>query len=312
MKILIFSHKSDIDGMGGVILSKLAFNDVDFVLSETFNLQNLVNIYYNENKLYCYDYIFITDMWLEEPMLSIIANDKLLKGKFFIFDHHESALQENKRNYPFLTLQISNERGATCGTSLFYEFLIKNKFLDFKNNSIKEFVELTREYDTWEWITKYHNEFPHNLTLLFDVIGAENYINLMVKKLRKNIFRFTLNNTEKMLINNRLDKTKEKIKAYAKEIKYLNILNYKAGIIFIEYEYRNDVSEYLRQNNFDVDFVMFISMDYGTISYRSIKANVNVRIIAERFGGKGHENSASSPISTVIKEQIINLLINKN
>jgi len=48
-------------------------------------------------------------------------------------------------------------------------------------------------------------------------------------------------------------------------------------------------------------------MDSGTISYRSIKANVNVRIIAERFGGKGHENSASSPISTVIKEQIINL-----
>ena len=40
MKVLIFTHKSDIDGMGGAILSKLAFENVDYVLCETFSLQN--------------------------------------------------------------------------------------------------------------------------------------------------------------------------------------------------------------------------------------------------------------------------------
>ena len=38
MKTLIFSHVSDIDGIGGVVLAKLAFSDVDYVLCETFNL----------------------------------------------------------------------------------------------------------------------------------------------------------------------------------------------------------------------------------------------------------------------------------
>lgn len=40
MKVLLFTHKSDIDGMGNVVLAKLSFSEVDYVLCETFNLQN--------------------------------------------------------------------------------------------------------------------------------------------------------------------------------------------------------------------------------------------------------------------------------
>ena len=32
-KVIIFSHESDIDGLGCVILAKLAFNNLDYVLS---------------------------------------------------------------------------------------------------------------------------------------------------------------------------------------------------------------------------------------------------------------------------------------
>lgn len=39
MKILLFTYKSDIDGMGNVVLSRLAFDNVDYILCETFNLQ---------------------------------------------------------------------------------------------------------------------------------------------------------------------------------------------------------------------------------------------------------------------------------
>ena len=35
MKVLIFSHKNDIDGMGNVILAKLAFQEVDYKLCGT-------------------------------------------------------------------------------------------------------------------------------------------------------------------------------------------------------------------------------------------------------------------------------------
>lgn len=184
MKVLLFTHKSDIDGMGNVVLAKLSFSEVDYVLCETFNLQNEVSKYYDNGSIYNYDKIFITDLWLEEPTLSKIANDKQLKDKFFVFDHHESEGDFNK--YPFTTIRISDDQGLCSGTSLFYE--------------------------------------------------------------------------------------------------------------------------YFKQHNFDMDFAMLISLDNGTISYRTVKDGVNVRLIAEAMGGKGHDKTASSPISEEQKKELIKVL----
>ena len=85
-KILIFSHLSDIDGMGGVVLAKLAFGDVDFVLCETFNLLDKIKEKIADQSIYEYDQIFITDMWLEDP--EVIWQDPKLKDKVLVFDHH--------------------------------------------------------------------------------------------------------------------------------------------------------------------------------------------------------------------------------
>ncbi len=93
MKILLFTHKSDIDGMGNVILAKLAFQNVEYVLCETFNLQNEIEKYYESKEIYNFDKVFVTDLWLEEPMLTKVAKDEKLKNKFFVFDHHKSALE---------------------------------------------------------------------------------------------------------------------------------------------------------------------------------------------------------------------------
>lgn len=308
MKILLFSHKSDIDGMGNVILAKLAFLKVDYVLCETFNLQDEMIKYFNDNSIHNYDKIYITDMWLEEPLLTRVAEDLKLKDKVFIFDHHESALNNNCNKYPFITLKIKDNKGLCSGTSLFYEYLISNEFLSPNNKQVAEFVELTREYDTWEWATIYHNDKPRKLTLLFDAVGSHNYINLMFEKLKIDNKKFTFDKIEEMLIENRITKTTEKIKGYIQKIYYLEIFNLKSGLIFIDYEYRNDLAEYLRSYNYDIDFVMLVALDYGTISYRSIKENVNVRLIAEALGGKGHDKAASSPISTKTKQEIIALL----
>lgn len=309
MKVLIFSHKSDIDGMGGVVLANLAFSHVDYVLCETFNLPTELTKYYTNNIIYDYDYIFVTDMWLEEPLLSKVANDPKLVGKFWLFDHHKSALKGNN-SYNFITVKISNEQGLCSGTSLFYDYLVSNNYLDKTNLCISAFSENTRKYDTWEWATIYHEETPHDLSLLFDVVGAHNYINLMTKKLKRNAtFKFT--KSETMMIKAKKLQISEKLVEYSKKIYYQTILNLKAGIIFIDYEYRNDLAEYLRVNHFDLDFAMLIALDYGTISYRSIKDNVNVRLIAEHFGGRGHDVAASSPITNELKEQLINILLNK-
>ena len=57
MKILIFTHKNDIDGMGNAILSKLAFKNVDYILCETFDLNQKVTEFVTTRKIYNYDRI---------------------------------------------------------------------------------------------------------------------------------------------------------------------------------------------------------------------------------------------------------------
>lgn len=312
MKVLLFTHKSDIDGMGNVVLAKLAFEDVDYVLCETFNLQNEILKYYSDGSIYNYDAIFVTDLWLEEPMLTRVANDRQLKNKFFVFDHHKSALEGNFNKYSFTTIRISDEKGLCSGTSLFYEYLISNNLIASNNKAIQDFSELTRKYDTWEWKTKYNDEIAHELSLLFDSVGSDGYIELMYQKLSKDsINEFSFNELERMLIKNKINQVQEKLSNYAKKVYYEKIFGLKAGIVFIDYEYRNDLAEYFRKNNFDMDFVMLIALDYGTISYRNIKDDVNVRLIAEAMGGKGHDKAAGSPISEQQKKELIKILTMK-
>lgn len=309
MKVLLFTHKSDIDGMGSAVLAKLAFKDVEYVLCETFNLQEEILKYYATNKIYDYDTIFVTDMWLEEPTLSRIANDLQLTNRFYVFDHHKSALDGNFDKYSFTTIRISDDKGLCSGTSLFYEYLIAQRLIDSNNKAIYEFSELTRKYDTWEWKTKYHDEMPHELTLLFDSVGCDNYIELMYQKLSSESKMFSFNELELMLIKNKIVQVQEKLNNYAKKVFYREVFGLRAGIVFIDNEYRNDLAEYFRQNSFDMDFAILIALDYGTISYRNIKENINVKQIAERLGGKGSEKTASSPINEEQIKQLIKVLI---
>ena len=111
-----------------------------------------------------------------------------------------------------------------------------------------------------------------------------------------------------MLITNKIKQTEEILAIYASKVYYRNIFGLKAGIVFINFEYRNDLAEYFRQHNFDMDFAMLISLDYGVVSYRSIKKGVSVRQIAEKLGGKGHEYTASSPIMEEQKDELIRVL----
>ena len=60
MRVLLFTHKNDIDGMGNVVLAKLAFDNVDYVLCGTFDLTKSVLEYYESGKIYDYDKIFAT------------------------------------------------------------------------------------------------------------------------------------------------------------------------------------------------------------------------------------------------------------
>ena len=146
------------------------------------------------------------------------------------------------------------------------------------------------------------------LSILFDSVGCYGYIDMMVSKLGKNT-EFVFNDVERMLIDNRLVQIDDKIKYYCDKIVYREILGMKAGIVFITYEYRNELAQYLKDNNYDMDFVMMIALDPGVVAYRCVKDNVNVRKVAEFFGGKGHDKASSNPISEILRNEIVEVML---
>lgn len=308
MKVLLFTHKNDIDGMGNAILAQLAFKEVDYELCGTFDLTSSVESYFEGDKIYQYDRIYVTDLCLEDPVLSKVAMDSKLEGKVLVFDHHKTFTDPKYTSHKFVTVKIEDEKGLCCGTSLFYKHLVSEGLIDKDNKCISEFVELTRQHDTWEWRNIYNNEKSRELSILFDALGYDGYISLMTEKLRKeDIFEF--DSMERILIDNRKKQIALKCEYYKDKIIYREILGMKAGIVFITYEYRNELAEYFRENKFDMDFTMMIALDPGVVAYRSVREGKAVRPVAELFGGKGHDKAATNPITDEMFSKILDVLI---
>ena len=307
MKVLLFTHKNDIDGMGNAILAQLAFSEVDYELCGTFDLTSSVESYFEKDKIYQYDKIYVTDLCLEDPVLSKVAMDSKLEGKVLVFDHHKTFTDPKYTSHKFVTVKIEDEYGLCCGTSLFYKHLVSEGLIDKDNKCISEFVELTRQHDTWEWRNIYNNEKSRELSILFDALGYDGYISLMTEKLRKeDIFEF--DSMERILIDNRKKQIALKCEYYKDKIIYREILGMKAGIVFITYEYRNELAEYFRENKFDMDFTMMIALDPGVVAYRSVREGKAVRPVAELFGGKGHDKAATNPITDEMISKILEVL----
>jgi oligoribonuclease NrnB/cAMP/cGMP phosphodiesterase (DHH superfamily) len=312
MKVLIFTHKNDIDGMGNAILANLAFNEVDYELCGTFDLTSKVESYYENDRIYEYDKVFVTDLCLEDPVLTKIANDEKINNKILDFDHHRTFTAEKYTKHPFINVVIEDEHGLCCGTYLFYNYLVSEGLIDKDNKAIEEFVELTRQHDTWEWRNIYNNEKSRELSILFDALGPTGYINMMISKLKnKDNKTFEYSEIEQLLIDNRKALINEKNEFYSNRIIYKEILGMKAGIVFITYEFRNELAEYFRENKFDMDFTMMIALDPGVVAYRSVKEGIAVRPVAELFGGKGHDKAATNPITEEFMKKFADILTTK-
>lgn len=150
-KTIIFSHESDIDGLGSIVLGKIAFKEIDFILSPNVNvLEERFREAIESGKLNEYERIYITDLALYKPAIDLVNSNPELSKKVLIFDHHASAIKDGLNNYDFSTIMEKDENGKKrCGTDLFYEYLVKKGFIN-KTEAINTFVELTRLEDTWE------------------------------------------------------------------------------------------------------------------------------------------------------------------
>lgn len=302
-KKIIFSHDSDIDGLGCIILGKIAFGELDYVLVPNVEkLELSFRRYIEIGKLDKYNEIYVTDVALYDPSLTIVATSSL-KDKVRVFDHHKRAIDDHMNRYPFTKIIEEDESGKRCGTELFYEYLIQNNLINV-NKAIDEFVELTRLEDTWEWkkADKF-GEKAHNLAILFNVLGIKNYISRMTTKLLNDSTSFEFDEKEIDLIQNKKDEYDKILQFIMTSAEYFFDENgNKFGIVFADYEYRNELADYIERNGNPEKIKYFIVVamnkgEFGQKSYRTIDGSFDVNEIAVRHGGGGHPGAAAVSIT---------------
>lgn len=296
MKVLLFTHSQDIDGIGCAILANKAFKACKIEPTKTFDITSNVKKYIASKEIYNYDKIYVTDLCIKEPVLDFIDNDKELKEKLLVLDHHKTEIEEGNNKYDFVNIIVENNGLKESGTSLFYKYLLENGYLK-ESKILNEIVEWTRQYDVWDW-QKENNYNAKKLHILFEILGLEKYLELMNYKV-ENLEKLEFNDFETSIITEFEKNVIKDITEILEKIKIVTInindYNYRIGYVKSPYKYRNDINEFIisKGNPYDIDAIGMIMTDMDTVSYRQVK-DYDVSVIAKHFGGKGHVGASSN------------------
>ena len=315
-RIKIFSHGSDIDGLGNIVLGKIAWGEIEYELfPDPQNLKEKFKKYIEDGILYNYDRIYITDLALYDPALEMLNADENLKSKVLIFDHHKGAIDAKCNRYEYTIIKTVDDSGKKeCGTQLFYEYLCNNSIIN-RTPLLDFFVELTRLEDTWEW-GNYGEKgiMAHDLAILFNSISIEEYVNRMVIKLTNlENEKFVFDEYEKKLIQNKKEECNNAVKQALDDIEFfIDEFGNKFGIVFAKYEFRNEIPEFIRMNgnSENIKYIIIAAMDKGENgqkSYRVIEDGFDVNEIAKLHGGGGHVSAAAVAITTNQKNKALSL-----
>ena len=310
MKRLLFTHGADIDGMGSAILSKIAFEQIDIIYARNVSdLDSKFKEEYESGRLYNYDIVYITDLSLKMDLANTVLKDEKLSSKIFVFDHHETALASGLNDFANCSIIVEKDGIKSCGTEIFYWYLLDNGYIS-KTCALDEFVEKVRREDNWEW-EKYNDPSSHDLAILFNAIGINRYVEAMVELLKNENDYFVLSDSLVLEVNNKKEKIRLAVESSKRFVRKEIIDGIKTLIVFINYEYRNDVGDYFKKNNdMDFDVVAMIALDNDQISIRSLKPNDYARLLAEKYGGGGHDTAAAIPLDYNNKSKIVDSLFN--
>ena len=282
MKIKLFTD-SDLDGISCAVVANVVFGDenVDYEICGYGNVNEKISAYL-ENKEYAdYDKTYITDISVSREIAEKINQ---CKKTFRLLDHHKTA--EFLNTYEWATVIVQNKDDIKeCGTSLLYQELYKEEA--YNGNELGNFVEMVRQYDTWEW-KQTQNDLPKKLNDIFGIIGYKDFIDYYSNNYYKSIEEFA---------NMFPDKFMELLKYKRREIDLA--IDEKLKKVKIKGDYaivlcdRKDLTSELGSKILDqfenINYVMLVYD--GGVALRSV-SDFDVSEIAKQYGGGGHKNAA--------------------
>ena len=282
---------NDLDGVGCGILAKLAFGqDVKVRYNSVASLNREIEFFLeNDSKE---TFLFITDLSPNEENVNRLNEYYEKHGNIQLIDHHKSALHLNDCKWGHVVVEDSAGK-LTSATSLFYEYLISMDFLEAKD-ALSEFVELVRQYDTWEW-EKNENQKAHSLNSLFYLVSIDEFEETMIERL-SSLEHFDFDDFEKRLLQMEDDKIERYIRRKKREIVQAKVRNQYAGVVYAEL-YHSELGNELGKEYAHLDYIVILNMGGKRISYRTIHDNIDVSEIAGHYGGGGHQKASGSMLT---------------
>lgn len=312
-KIKLFTH-TDLDGIGCAILAYLAFGreNVDVEYCDYSNVNDKVGDFFVKGSPVEYNAVFITDISINNELAIYITNEAS-EPRVHLFDHHATALGLNK--YDWCEVSVMNDTLSikTSGTELFCTYLRRHEQFEYLSvnaiGNIDEFVDIVRDYDTWRWkelgkkgiICKQVND-------LFYIYGREKFIDwalgqILTLKLYRGMSDFPIYSEKDIAL---LDQKQKDIDIYVEEknrqlFNRVDEVGHTYGVVFAE-RYFSELGNRLCELNTDLAYIAMIDISSGTVSYRTIRDDIDVGgEIAHAYGGGGHPKAAGS---TFDKDQI--------
>ncbi|WP_280637181.1 DHH family phosphoesterase [Alkalihalobacillus sp. BA299] len=286
----LFTH-NDLDGVGCGILAKLAFKDqvrirYNSVGGLDFQVERFLERAKND------DFIIVTDLSVSEKNTEKLNEFYKNSSKVKLIDHHKTALHFNEYDWGLVQVEYDNGR-LTAATSLFYEYLIKNKQLE-PTSSIEQFVELVRQYDTWEW-EKNNNEAAKRLNDLFFMISIDDFEERMVQRLQQSD-SFSFDEFETKILDMEENKIERYVRRKRREMVQTFIDGKCVGIVHAE-SYHSELGNELGKENPHLDYIAILNVGSKKMSFRTIQEDIDVSEVAGQFGGGGHAKASGCPLT---------------
>ena len=294
----LLSH-NDLDGVGCGILAKLAFGkQVKVRYNSIASLNREVEWFLeNDDKN---TFLFITDLSVNDENERKLNDFYQSDGRVQLLDHHKTALHFNE--YEWGHVVVEDEKGKlTSATSLFYEHLVSNQLLK-PSEAIAEFVELVRQYDTWEW-EKNENAHAQRLNALFYLITIEEFEDKMLNRLMTDE-HFRFDEFENKILDMEENKIERYIRRKRRELIQTQVGKYLAGIVYAE-SYHSELGNELGKEYPHLDYIAILNIGGKRLGFRTIHDHVDVSEVAGTFGGGGHAKASGSSLTKEAYAQFV-------
>jgi uncharacterized protein len=286
----LLSH-NDLDGVGCGILAKLAFGEkVKVRYNSVSGLDREVEWFLeNDDKD---TFLFITDLSVSKENEKKLEEYYQAEGQVQLIDHHKTALHFNDYNWGHVVVE-DDQGKLTSATSLLYEYLVGHQLIEHSEGTA-EFVELVRQYDTWEW-EKNENHQAQRLNALFFLVSIEEFEEKMISRL-KTSDHFYFDEFEMKILDMEENKIDRYIRRKRRELVQSQAGGHLAGIVYAE-SYHSELGNELGKEYPHLDYIAILNIGAKRVGFRTIHDHIDVSEVAGLFGGGGHAKASGCSLT---------------